>query len=335
MIDVLDDLQPLWWYAAIVCFVVGDLLITFVGLTLLTIVEDRPVATWLIDSDGFGPVSPAKLGVLSVLYGLSRVVPRPHRTESPLATLVGLRVPTVMAGYRIATRTGRPGIALNHQNWYSGVTQTTVYEQSSRGIEVVEVNRRQADTVAGGAVVTVLIVGGVLGWQAYQRQQAFDQMGSMMGMSMGTVHGTSPFWYVLGALLCSAVIAAGYFITRDELSSTPVPDHSETTGAPHVDSESLESPKSDTQTPGGINPESRPQARVLDLLPEDERQILEPVISSPGVTQIELRDRSEFSKSKVSQTVSALEKRGLLYRERQGRTYRIYPSDDLQQEHVD
>jgi uncharacterized membrane protein len=28
--------------------------------------------------------------------------------------------------------------------------------------------------------------------------------------------------------------------------------------------------------------------------------------------------------------VSSLEERGLLYRERQGRTYRVYPSDDLQ-----
>ena len=67
----------------------------------------------------------------------------------------------------------------------------------------------------------------------------------------------------------------------------------------------------------------------MDVLPEDERRILAPVIKSPGLTQIEVRDRSEFSKSKVSQTVSDLEQRGLLYRERQGRTYRIYPSDDL------
>lgn len=85
------------------------------------------------------------------------------------------------------------------------------------------------------------------------------------------------------------------------------------------------------QSDGAINPEEQPQSRVLDLLPDDERRILEPVLSSPGITQIELRDRSDFSKSKVSQTVSALEKRGLLYRERQGRMYRIYPSDDLQQ----
>lgn len=193
-------------------------------------------------------------------------------------------------------------------------------------------NRRPADVVVGGVVATVLVVGGVLGWRAYQRQQAFDQMGSMMGTSMGTIHGTNPLWYVLGALLVSAVIAVGYSMIRDELSSTDVSDRSETTGTNQADPESVESPEDDTRTVGDINPESQPQARVLDLLPEDERRILEPVISSPGVTQIELRDRSEFSKSKVSQTVSALEKRGLLYRERQGRTYRIYPSDDLQRE---
>jgi len=70
--------------------------------------------------------------------------------------------------------------------------------------------------------------------------------------------------------------------------------------------------------------------RLLDVLPEDERRILEPVLESPGLTQIALRDRSEFSKSKVSQTVTDLEKRGLLYREEQGRTYRVYPADDLE-----
>jgi uncharacterized membrane protein len=54
-----------------------------------------------------------------------------------------------------------------------------------------------------------------------------------------------------------------------------------------------------------------------------------PVLESPGLTQIELRDRADFSKSKVSQTVSGLEKRGLLYREKQGRTYRVYPDDGV------
>ena len=192
-------------------------------------------------------------------------------------------------------------------------------------------NRRRADTVVGGLVAAVLIVGGVLSWQAYQQQQAFEQMGSMMGTSMGAVHGTNPLWYVLGTLLVSAVIGGGYLAARDDLTSTDVKDRSQNEMAVPTDPEIAESSEGTTQPDGSINPESQPQARVLDLLPEDERRILEPVLSSPGITQIELRDRSDFSKSKVSQTVSALEKRGLLYRERQGRTYRIYPSDDLQQ----
>lgn len=90
---------------------------------------------------------------------------------------------------------------------------------------------------------------------------------------------------------------------------------------------------SDAESPSPSGTTASPTAqsgpRLLDVLPEDERRVLEPVVSSPGITQIELRDRSNFSKSKVSQTVSELEKRGLLYRERQGRTYRIYPSDDV------
>jgi uncharacterized membrane protein len=63
------------------------------------------------------------------------------------------------------------------------------------------------------------------------------------------------------------------------------------------------------------------------VLPEDERRVLEPVLKTPGLTQVELRGRSDFSKAKVSQTVSELEDRGLLYRERQGRTYRVYPGE--------
>ncbi|MGM0592433.1 MAG: helix-turn-helix transcriptional regulator [Halobacteriota archaeon] len=192
-------------------------------------------------------------------------------------------------------------------------------------------NRRRADTVAGGLVAAVLVVGGVLSWQAYQQQQAFDQMGSMMGTSMGSVHGTNPLWYVLGTFLVSAVIGGGYLVIRDEITSIDVTGRSQNEIANPTDPEGDEPPEGTTQPDGAINPEAQPQARVLDLLPEDERRILEPVISSPGITQIELRDRSDFSKSKVSQTVTPLEKRGLLYRERQGRTYRIYPSDDLQQ----
>lgn len=69
--------------------------------------------------------------------------------------------------------------------------------------------------------------------------------------------------------------------------------------------------------------------RRLALLPEDERRVVEPILDSPGLTQVELRGRSDFSKAKVSQTVSELEDRGLVYRERQGRTYRVYPGELL------
>ena len=193
-------------------------------------------------------------------------------------------------------------------------------------------HRRRADTVVGFLVAAVLIIGGALSWDAYQQRQAFEEMGSMMGMSMGAVHGTNPLWYVLGTLLVSAVIGGGYLVVRDDLTGTDVPDHSQDEVESATARESAKSPE--IQPNEAINPESQPQARVLDLLPEDERRILKPVLSSPGITQIELRDRSDFSKSKVSQTVSTLERRGLLYRERQGRTYRIYPSDDLQEKQM-
>jgi len=181
--------------------------------------------------------------------------------------------------------------------------------------------RRRADAVVGLFVAVVGLIGGALGWQAYQQQQAFAQMGSMMGTSMAAVHGTNPLWYFLGTLVIVAAIGGGYLLVREDLTTA------------EVDQQRGGGPDGHDQTATDINPETQPTARVLDMLPDDERRILEPVITSPGITQIELRDRSDFSKSKVSQTVSALEKRGLLYRERQGRTYRIYPSDDLRLNH--
>lgn len=196
-------------------------------------------------------------------------------------------------------------------------------------------NRRRADAVVGLLVAAVVVIGGVLSWQAYQQQQAFEQMGSMMGMSMGAIHGTNPLWYVLGTILVSVVLGGGYLMIRDDVTSTEAVDQQRSDVSDQIGQrgpESKSEPSINTaQSNDVINPETQPRARVLDLLPDDERRILEPVLSSPGITQIELRDRSDFSKSKVSQTVSALEKRGLLYRERQGRTYRIYPSDDLKQ----
>lgn len=67
----------------------------------------------------------------------------------------------------------------------------------------------------------------------------------------------------------------------------------------------------------------------LELLPEDERLILESILDTPGITQVEVVARSDFSKAKVSQTLKALRERGLVYREPQGRTYRLYPGTVL------
>ncbi|WP_262174589.1 helix-turn-helix transcriptional regulator [Haloarcula laminariae] len=190
-------------------------------------------------------------------------------------------------------------------------------------------NRQRADTAASLLIAAIFLFGGALSWQAYQRQRAFEQMGSMMemGSSMGATHGTSPLWYVFGTLFLSAVVGGGYLLVRDEFTNPDAGTRSQATAA---SADSSESAASSEEQPDSETPQdTQSEARVLDLLPEDERRILEPVLSSPGLTQIDLRDRSDFSKSKVSQTVSALEKRGLLYRERQGRTYRVYPSDEL------
>lgn len=71
----------------------------------------------------------------------------------------------------------------------------------------------------------------------------------------------------------------------------------------------------------------------LGILPEDEQQIVKPVVRMPGITQVEVVARSDFSDAKVSQTLKSLRERGLIYREPQGRTYRLYPGTVLK-EHI-
>nr|WP_246286395.1 MarR family transcriptional regulator [Natronomonas gomsonensis] len=179
----------------------------------------------------------------------------------------------------------------------------------------------------------VLLAGGVLSWQAYQQRRAFEQsMGSMMDSSMGTMHGPDPLWYMVGTLLVAGLIGGVYFVAREELTDSKGAGSAESVDSDQTSAAMTTPTSGEDSQARSINPESDPQARVLDLLPDGERRVLEPVLNSPGITQIELRDRSDFSKSKVSQTVSSLEERGLLYRERQGRTYRVYPSDELRQQ---
>jgi|AntRauTorcE11898_2_1112593.scaffolds.fasta_scaffold13842_2 hypothetical protein len=227
-------------------------------------------------------------------------------------------------------------------------------------------DRRTVDQFVGGSLAVLLAGGGYLTWDATQRSQsAPDGMGGMMDGQ--TMHGPDPLVYAVATLVLAVLLLGVYFLVRDATTSshpsrdaaapargdrtvvdsgtasgTVAPDGSATANAESA----TESQRHGTETAGhsadGDNPQRNDDAdrdqqpavadrQLLSMLPEDERRILEPVVDSPGITQIALRDRSDFSKSKVSQTVSELEKRGLLYRERQGRTYRVYPSDDLEQ----
>ncbi|MUV91026.1 MarR family transcriptional regulator [Halapricum sp. CBA1109] len=217
----------------------------------------------------------------------------------------------------------------------------------------------RSDRLVAVVVAATLLVGGVLTWRATPQS---GMMGSGMHSPMGGTAGPAPVAYAFGTVLLAALVVVGYLLVRDEQSNggterTASAAASDTSASAAQAANGGSSPEAQATTasesggdpdptetaadPDSGNdeagvaaanddpPTAAPADRVLDLLPEDERRVLGPVVDSPGLTQIELRDRAEFSKSKVSQTVSDLEQRGLLYREPQGRTYRVYPSEDL------
>lgn len=193
-------------------------------------------------------------------------------------------------------------------------------------------NRRNVD-IGALLLVTLILAGGFYtAWQAARQRRAIDGvMGWMMGgAGRGAV---DPFWYVLGTVALAVFVAGVYVTVRDDLGAghrRPPPD---ATAPSHdqglVSPERQSTHKSPGKVPADVELSTGPRPGVLDVLPATERRLLAPVIDSPGLTQIELRDRSEFSKSTVSQVVTDLEKRGLLYRERQGRTYRVYPDESI------
>jgi uncharacterized membrane protein len=202
----------------------------------------------------------------------------------------------------------------------------------------------RSDRLVAVVVAATLLVGGALTWRATPQSGMMD---SGMHSPMGGTAGPAPVAYAFGTVLLAALVVVGYLLVRDDQSNggtertaSAAASDTSASAAQAAASPSGGGPDADETPPdpddeAGVAaanddpPTAAPAGRVLDLLPEDERRVLGPVVDSPGLTQIELRDRAEFSKSKVSQTVSDLEKRGLLYREPQGRTYRVYPSEDL------
>ncbi|WP_331235751.1 helix-turn-helix transcriptional regulator [Natronorarus salvus] len=171
--------------------------------------------------------------------------------------------------------------------------------------------RASADLLVGAASCALVLLG-VIGWWT-SRGTGMDGMHGGAGAA-GAV-------YLFGGLIAAAVVVGLYAIGRDGLTE-PRRDGEERQTATDGSAED------GTELTASVG-EGRTDDvdRVLSVLPEDERRVLEPVLETPGLTQVELRGRSDFSKAKVSQTVSELEDRGLLYRERQGRTYRIYPGE--------
>lgn len=179
-------------------------------------------------------------------------------------------------------------------------------------------NRRQADVVTGAVVGSVVLLGVVTVVQ-------FSLTGGPMRGKMGAVPAMALFGPLLMSLVVASILGGIYVFARGRVFPTGT---DRTTGTD--DSRAPDEDEMPDLGSAGTGPEDPATRRnVLNVLPEDERRILDPVLESPGVTQIEVRDRSGFSKSKVSQTITDLEGRGLLYRETQGRTYRVYPADDI------
>lgn len=177
-------------------------------------------------------------------------------------------------------------------------------------------NRTHADVAAGVLVASILFVGVATAVQFLLTDPRMpSEMGS--GFLMPVV---GP---VVMSLVFATIVGGVYVYVRGQLFPDAGDEADGAERAPDAGSPTPDEAES------AANAGSRDVRQVLDVLREDERAVLEPVVESPGLTQIAVRDRSEFSKSKVSQTITDLEDRGLLYRERQGRTYRVYPADDL------
>ena len=188
--------------------------------------------------------------------------------------------------------------------------------------------RGRADRLAAIVLGAIGVLGALWVWDLSRIEQTNGgHMNGTMMDGMGTAGGTDPLVVAVGTLVLLGALGGAYLVLREEWTeSSPGRPAPEADGA---DASSVPDSAGPTADPDEPVTASTSRRELLDVLPEDERRIMAPVLESPGLTQIELRDRADFSKSKVSQTVSGLEKRGLLYREKQGRTYRVYPDDGV------
>jgi len=63
---------------------------------------------------------------------------------------------------------------------------------------------------------------------------------------------------------------------------------------------------------------------ILSALNTDEQTVLKVIKAQPGIPQNTLRLKTDFSKAKLSTMLKGLENRGLIAKEPDGKTYRIY-----------
>lgn len=181
----------------------------------------------------------------------------------------------------------------------------------------VSMNRQTADRLIAALVIGILLVGGYATVRAYWRLRTTSGMMQMMP-------GMDPILYAFGTLIAVSAMLGTYAVARDTFTTNPTAEE-ETELSQEMEIGTEQDQDETNFTPDLVD--QNPSPKVHSVLPEDEQQVIEPVLESPGLTQVELRGRSDFSKAKVSQTVTELEDRGLLYREKQGRTYRVYPGE--------
>ncbi|QQG39278.1 MAG: winged helix-turn-helix transcriptional regulator [Candidatus Woesearchaeota archaeon] len=63
---------------------------------------------------------------------------------------------------------------------------------------------------------------------------------------------------------------------------------------------------------------------MLKFLDENERKVLKVIKDEEGISQSSLRFRTNLSKATVSQILSSFEKKGIVKREVEGKTYSVY-----------
>ena len=89
----------------------------------------------------------------------------------------------------------------------------------------------------------------------------------------------------------------------------------------------LKSPK---QSAGRANYRKMAFSVVKKKLSADEKKMLREIERAGAITQDSLRARLGWSKAKVSTILTRLDKMNLVQKERQGKTYKVFLSKDLQ-----